>query len=399
MHNTTRGGALSGVKVIERSRGVAAAYAGRLLATVGAEVIMLEPEGGSPLRREPPFLDREKRTSALFAYLAAGKRSVLADETSAGRAAFDRLIGSADILLDDTPVDLRADAGLDPDDLTHRHPQLIFVSTLPFGAVGPHARWRAEEINSLHAGGEGALLPNGLALELFPDRPPVKIYGHFAMYQGGTSAAIAAITALMARPQVGGQFVDISVQDANLAVGAFAIQRLGEGVVENRRDRSFRYGGVVACKDGYIQVLTLETRQWEALRQLMGDPDWARDPGLKDPLERGRRGAEINTQLRIWARTQIVEEVVERGQRLGVPVARYNSPHDVLQHPHERERGLFEPINIPQFGTTEMLIAPFKLSETPPQLRAGPPEPGADGKISEWDGDASPWSSSPVATA
>ena len=386
MGETAGSGALSGVKVIERARGVAAAYAGRLLATVGADVTMLEPQGGSPLRRTPPFLDPDMRTSALFAYLAAGKRSMLEDETSYG-AAFNRLIGSADILLDDTPVDLRAEAGLDPKELTRCHPQLIFVSVLPFGAVGPHARWRAQEINSLHAGGEGALLPNGLALELFPDRPPVKIYGHFAMYQGGTSAAIAAIAAMMARPQVGGQFVDISVQDANLAVGAFAIQRLGEGVVENRRDRSFRYGGVVECRDGFIQVLTLENRQWEALCQLMGDPDWARDPGLKDPMERGRRGSEINGHLRTWALTQKVEVVVERGQRLGVPVARYNSPREVLQDPHVRERRLFEPIDIPQFGTTEMLVAPYKLSETPPDLSAGPPELGSSGRLSEWAGE------------
>ena len=227
-------GALSGITVIERAAGVAAAYAGRLLAVMGARVIMLEPEGGSPLRREPPFLDPEGRTSALFAYLAAGKRSMLEDTPAEG-GDLDRLIESADILLDDTPLDARAEIGLDPEELTRRHPRLVFVSVLPFGAVGPHARWRAEEINSLHAGGEGALLPNGLALELFPDRPPVKIHGHFAMYQGGTSAATAAVAALMARPQVGGQVVDISVQDANLAIGAFAIQRLGEGVVENRR--------------------------------------------------------------------------------------------------------------------------------------------------------------------
>ena len=66
---------LAGCRVIEHSRSAAAAYAGRLLATMGAEVIMLEPPGGSPLRDAPPFIANDETNSALFAYLAVGKRS------------------------------------------------------------------------------------------------------------------------------------------------------------------------------------------------------------------------------------------------------------------------------------------------------------------------------------
>src|SRR5437763_304283 len=150
----------------------------------------------------------------------------------------------------------------------------------------------------VEAPGDGNLMPNGLTLETFPDRPPVKIYGHFAEFMGGTSATCAALSALLVRDEVGGQFVDVSVQDANISVGCFAIQRLGEGVLENRHGRSFKYGGVLECSDGYVGVLTLEQRQWEGLVKLMGDPEWALDPALKDPLERSRRGAEINKHLR-----------------------------------------------------------------------------------------------------
>jgi len=78
---------LAGVTVVELSHSVAAAYAGRLLATLGAETIMVEPRDGTPLRREPPFLPPAGAASALFAYLASGKQSVVCDvATASGRA-------------------------------------------------------------------------------------------------------------------------------------------------------------------------------------------------------------------------------------------------------------------------------------------------------------------------
>jgi crotonobetainyl-CoA:carnitine CoA-transferase CaiB-like acyl-CoA transferase len=383
MSEPRKAGVLAGMTVLERADGVAAAYAGRLLASLGADVIMLEPPEGAALRRLPTFLDSEGRRSALFEYLAAGKRSVVyADPADLSGDRLRAWRERADIVLDDTPLNQRKARGFDEDRLRREHPGLVYVSVLPFGAVGPRSGWRAEEINILHAGGEGALLPNGLALELFPDRPPVKIYGHFGMYQGGTSAAIAAIAALLVRPSQGGQSVDISIQDTNLAVGAFAIQRLGEGVVENRRDRSFRYGGVVECRDGFVEVLTLESRQWDGLRKLMGDPAWAAAPELEDSLERGRRGGEINAQIRAWAKDRRVEDVVADGQRFGVPVARYNSPAQVLHDPHERARGVFQPVEIVGLGPTDLLIAPFKLSATPPEIACGAPAIGRSGETS-----------------
>src|SRR6201996_8491993 len=95
---------LSGCRVIEHSRTVAAAYAGRMLATMGATVVLLEPPGGSPLRVAPPLLD-ERRQSALFAYLSPGKGSVVCDLlTAEGQQTLERQLANADIFIDDTPV-------------------------------------------------------------------------------------------------------------------------------------------------------------------------------------------------------------------------------------------------------------------------------------------------------
>jgi crotonobetainyl-CoA:carnitine CoA-transferase CaiB-like acyl-CoA transferase len=370
---TLSGAPLAGLNVLVQARGVAACQAGRMLGVLGAQVTLVEPPQGTPLRREPPFLPGGE-ASALFAYLAAGMQSCTCDLASAdGRAALGAWLSEADLFIDDTPLAGRGALGIDEATIARAHPDLVHVSVLPFGAYGPKAGWKGEEIALLHASGEGYLLPNGLTCELFPDRPPVKVHGHFTEMQGGTAAALGALAALWVRDELGGQFVDISCQDAGLAVGAFAIQRLGDGSVEHRVERSFRYGGVVPCADGFVELLTLEQRQWDGLVALLGNPDWARDPALADSLERSRRGPELNRHIRAWAATRRVEDIVREGQRLGVPLAKYYTPAEVVRDPHEAARGLFQPVEVPGTGVLPMLVSPFHFDGAPLQLAGGPP--------------------------
>lgn len=368
------GAPLKAMRVVVHADTVAAAYAARMLGTLGAGVTWLETPQGSTLRREPPFLPGDASVSALFAWLAAGSRSKIVElDSAAGQDQLAAILAESDIFIDDTPLDRRAALGLDEAKLGRQHPDLVHVSVRPFGAFGPKAHWRAEEINIQHASGEGYLLPNGLTCELFPDRPPVKIHGHFAEMQGGIAAALGALSALWARDGSGGQYVDISSQDATLAVGAFAIQRLGDGSVEHRVERSFRYGGVIRCADGYVELLTLEQRQWDGLVKLLGEPDWALAPELADSLERSRQGAMINDHIRKWAAMHKVEDIVREGQKLSVPIGKYYTPAEVLQDPHERVRGLFQSVMIDGVGELPMLVSPFHFDGTPLSLRAGPP--------------------------
>ncbi len=368
---------LAGVTVVELSKGAAAAYAGRLLATLGAETILVEPPDGCALRREPPFLAGSKEVSALFAYLAAGKSSIVCDlDREAGRTTLSTLIAKADIFITDLPVAERDALGLDEKGFERRYPGVIDVSVLPFGAFGVKSGWHGEEINLIHASGEGFLLPNGLSAEQFPDRPPLKMHGHFAEYQGGIVAALGALSALVARDIGRADSIDVSTQDAALAVGAFAIQRLGDGSLEHRLTRSFKYGGVLECADGYVELLTLEDRQWQGLVELMGRPEWTLDPTLTDSLERSRRGAEINAHIRKWARTQKIAELVASAQQLGVPMAKYYTPGEVLSDPHEQARGLFQTVEIPDSGSLPVLVAPFHVDGGALTLRSGPPRLG-----------------------
>lgn len=370
---------LAGCRVVERSATVAAAYAGRLLAAMGADVRMLEPPGGSPLRRVAPLIEHTGE-SALFAYLSVGKGSLACDTRSPeGRQAMAAELARADLFIDDTPVRERPEHGLVPDEVLARFPRLVFVSVLPFGATGPKADWQAEEVNLVHAGGEGYLLPNGYAHELFPDRPPLKIYGHFAGYQGGCTAALCGLSAWWAVPTSGGQFVDVSVQDAALSVGAFALQRLGDGSLEHRSSRKFRYGGVFEAQGGFIELLTLEDRQWSALVELLGTPAWAQDPALSDPLERSRRGDEINHHVRAWMARHDVDDIVRRAQQLGVPAAKYRTPAEVVHGEHERARGLFAPVTLQSGTQAQVLVAPFQFRCSP--LAGGGRVPRLEGEV------------------
>ncbi len=123
---------------------------------------------------------------------------------------------NADILIDDTRSATARRASSIRTPSPNTFPSSVHVSVLPFGASGPKADWDGEEVNLLHAGGEGFLLPNGLSHERFPERPPLKIYGHFAQYQGGCMAAFSALSAWWSAAETGGQYVDVSVQDAVL---------------------------------------------------------------------------------------------------------------------------------------------------------------------------------------
>ncbi|RZJ98364.1 MAG: CoA transferase [Novosphingobium sp.] len=365
---------LASLRIVVIARGVAAAYAARLLGTMGAEVLLVEPPQGSALRRQPPFL--KDGVSALFAYLSAGFRSQVAElDTQQGRATLGALLSQADILIDDTPVAERQALGLDEAAVAQSHPDLVHVSVLPFGAHGPKAEWKGEDIQVQHASGEGYLLPNGLAVEMFPDRAPLKVHGHFGAMQGGIAAALGALSALWARPEVGGQFVDVASQDATLAVGAFAIQRLGDGSIEHRVERSFRYGGVIPCADGYVELLTLEQRQWHGLVELLGKPAWSQDPALEDSLERSRQGPMINGHIREWAAVRKVEDIVREGQALSVPLAKYYTPAEVVRDPHEKVRGLFQPVET-DAGVFDMLVSPFQFDGAALELRSGPPALG-----------------------
>jgi two-component sensor histidine kinase len=190
--------ALEGIRVLEVGHLVGAAYATKLLADLGADVVKIEPPGiGDAARRRGPFPHGEAHPerSGLFLYLNANKRGITLDLTRpAGRAAFDRLVADADLLVHNVhPMDMAAH-GLDYDRLSALNPRLVMTSIAPFGLTGPLAHYRATDLVLWNAGGIATL--NGDPAH--PELPPLKAFGDQAGFQAGVHAAIPSLAALVA---------------------------------------------------------------------------------------------------------------------------------------------------------------------------------------------------------
>ena len=150
------------IKVVECGEGVSAAFGTKLLADLGAEVIKVESPEGDLTRRRGPFpqnqADQEK--SGLFIYLNTNKRGVVVDlRTDEGRKVLHTLLKDADVLIHNVTPTERAQHGLDSEELCAAYPQLIATSISIFGDYGPHANYKAYEMNAAHASGWAFLSP------------------------------------------------------------------------------------------------------------------------------------------------------------------------------------------------------------------------------------------------
>ena len=355
---------LSGLRVLEVADNVAGPYCGKLLASLGAEVTKVEaPRSGDPSRRQGPFPGDvpHPECSGLFLYLNTGKRGItLNSEDPQGTTILRQLAANVDVLVHDRQAPDRDIMGLDEDGLANANTRLIVASVTPFGSWGPYAGYRAYDVNVFHAGGEGYLLPNGLALDTFPGRAPLAAGSQMGSYQGGLTAALGVVAAVYARANgAPGQAVDCSMQEAQLSLGYVPIQRLeAEGVVEDRFSRYFRVGGTLPAQDGYVELLTLEPRQWEDLARLLGYPEWASAEKFQSP---GEYGPEINAHLREWSSSHTKEWLYREAQAHGVPFAPYYSPGEVFHSEQQRQRGFYEEVDHPSAGRFEYAGPPFRF--------------------------------------
>lgn len=367
--------ALAGLRVLELGSLVAVPYCGKLLASLGADVLKVEqPKTGDPSRRRGPFPGDapHPERSGSFLYLNTGKRGVTMDvDDPQGRSMLRRMASDADVIIHDWPPSLASARGLDRESLADANPWAIVAAVTPFGSSGPNAEFAAHDVNIFHAGGEGNLLPNGLALDTFPDRAPIAAGAWMASYQGGLTAAVGILGAVVAKWDFGtGQTVDCSMQEAQLAIGYLPIQRLeAEGFVETRFSRFFRMGGVLPASDGYVELLTLEPRQWEGLAALLGNPEWASADKFRDPAT---HGASINENLRQWTAGHTRDWLYREGQAHGVPIAPYLTPAEVYSSPQQRERDYFVDVPHPWAGTYDYAGLPLRMSETPPTVYRAP---------------------------
>ena len=214
---------LSPYRVIDLTdeRGV---LAGQMLADLGADVIQVEPPGGSSGRGVAPFFTDRPDESIYWAAYTRGKRGISCNlDDPRGRDILFRLLETADFLIESSDVGSMAQLGLGYETLRERFPQLIYTSISAFGQTGPKSHYLGSDL-AIWAAGTPLLMTGD------DDRAPVRVSQPQSWGHAAGDAASGAMLALHARHQTGsGQHVDISAQvsAAQATLGQVLAYQLG----------------------------------------------------------------------------------------------------------------------------------------------------------------------------
>jgi benzylsuccinate CoA-transferase BbsE subunit len=392
--------ALEGVRVIEFADETAA-YCGRLLADLGAEVIKVEPPGGGRLRHARPFVkghEGDPNASLAFWVHNTSKKSVVLDlEADEGRRLARKLALTADIVLEDCPVGYLAERGLGFDSLHAEKPSLVYTSVTGFGQDGPHAHWAYSDIVGQAMGGIMTLAGE-------PADPPNMIYGRQADISASIQAAQGTLMALLHAEATGeGQQVDVSAQEALSMAQETAMQTWD--FQKRNRTRTGELGmlpiplpatGVAKCKDGYVSLYILAP----AGKDLPALVDWMREKGMQGPLDDEPYRTIVNQLNMAWLTqlmsnpaaagevlqhlpvitktildffaTMSAREAYEEGQRRQLLIGIVSTPKDIAENAQLRARDWFVRMESPLGGTIEFPGPPYRLSETPAVISRPP---------------------------
>jgi crotonobetainyl-CoA:carnitine CoA-transferase CaiB-like acyl-CoA transferase len=254
---------LAGVRVVELSREPSAAYCARQFALWGADVVVVEPDGGSPIRRLPPHATGKdaKPISLVWEYLAANKRAVGADTPAELR----ELMGGADVLVSDFGPKELQDIGVSLTTLEDDFPNLCVVWIGPFGLSGPYAGYRAAPIVA-------EALSGYLSLNGLPDRAPLRAPGLLTAYAVGANAFVAALAALLKRERTGfSERVEVSAMETLATMVPFLrVQYFGR---DKRREGGTEAGvRLVPCADGWISMTVANPAQKDRLAEIFEIP-------------------------------------------------------------------------------------------------------------------------------
>lgn len=370
--------ALAGIRVLECGEMVAAAYATKLLADLGADVIKIEPPGGDAARRRGPFPNGEPHPerSGLYLYLNTNKRSVTLDLAQPrGRAALERVAAGADLLVHNVPPPLMDACGLAYEPLSAHNPRLVMTSITPFGLHGPRCNWEATDLTLWNAGGIAYLNGSPDAEDL----PPLAPFGQQAQYQGALNGAIVSLGALFARLRSGrGQHVEVSIQASLAAILELTFEYWPYmGLIASRLGRKpIQPLDFLECQDGWIFICCVEEHQWQEFVRMIGSPEWAELELFADRLSRGANWDALKIFLQEWAREQRVLDVYHAAQKRRIPFAPVSTMGDLLASDHLKARGFFAELQPTGGPPITVPGAPYQLSATPWAIRRPAPRLG-----------------------
>lgn len=315
---------LAALRVLDLTDG-AAEWCGRILADLGAEVIRIEPPGGSPGRIDPFG----------FALRNANKAGVVLDlDGVAGRTALLGLAAHADILLESFSEAEARRRMLTPSAILAANPALVVVSITDFGRTGPQRNWVATEEVLAAAGGvlSRSGLPGGIPL-----LPPRGVVAQTV----GVHAAWASLVAYVKRVRTGiGEHVDVSALEAVVhgfdpgfgTQGSAAAGR-AEDFPRDRPDAANFYP-IYPCADGHVRICILATRQWRAMFDWLGEPAEFADARYDTIPARFDAAERLNPLVAALFADRTRDQLISEGSARGIPIAGVLTIDEVLDSAH-----------------------------------------------------------------
>ena len=370
---------LAGVRVVELGDNIAAAYTGRLLADLGADVVKIEPARGDALRHRGPYVGGpHPERSVGFAYLAAGKRSVVVDPQSAdGATTIAHLARAADVVVQSTASGGR---WLDDEALLAVEAANAGLISASISTWGDGAGDRSTtDLIALAAG--GLLSVNGTNADA-AQGTPLRYRGEFSSVHAACDAALAVLGALHARLVDGrGQRVDVSAQAATASILATAVScwLYTEQLPARDGARGVVPWGFFECADGFVLLQVTEDPQWFNLRRIIGEPEWAQPDVFDTTAMRSELQDVVHSMLAGELTRFTVDDFLDACQREGVAAARVQDAVDLLAWEHLRTRGYFTPIELGGAPgvSVEAPTPPWRYADTPRPLRRLSPALGA----------------------
>lgn len=369
---------LEGIRVIDRTDEFGS-YAGRLLAGLGAEVILVtRPEEGRPETDSPLSGDDQTPVDTFTEFVSAGKKSVALDHETDPDETLQRLVETADIVLGSA-------SGPAPGEWLQVNPRVVHVVMTPFG-WGLSPSWGP--VDDLIVLGSGGLLHLGGYL----DTGPVGAFGNQSQIASGIFGAIAALVGLIERHGTGkGSYADVSAQEAVAqaledSLPTFALTgklRVPHG--EGAREAGT---GIYSCKDGYVSMVAgrLGTaRAWASLvewlteestdaAELQGER-WS-DFSYRQTTEASDRFREI---FEGFAAERTKESLYLEAQRRGIALSPVNDIEDLLANEQLKSRDFFHRFHHEKLESEVFVPGPpFQLSKNSQARLEEAPEPGAD---------------------
>jgi benzylsuccinate CoA-transferase BbsE subunit len=373
----------AGLRVIELAEDIGGEFTGRLLAEMGADVVKLEPPGGSPTRQVGPFAKgvRSEDTSLNFWFYNSNKRSVVLDlRAPSGLARLRSLLQDADIFITTLKPAALREIGLDLAALREACPKLIVGSVTAFGLDGPWANYKSSDLVALALG--GPLNSCG-----YDDHalPPIRPGGNQAYHTAMSFALLGLLLALLDRQQSGkGQLVDIAMHEG-LALNVELANAYWFYARTNILRQTCRHAQPVAtqpalfqCADGrylYYALVIADHKPWQALVEWMDSKGMAgelTDAAFKDIKFRQQNFHRIQEVVECFFLVHDSREMYHEGQARGLPIGILNAPEDVFSDEHLEARGFFVDVEEEGVGTVRYPgpIYRFSSFSAVPRMRA-----------------------------